>query len=202
VLLALVGSAAHGDPVEAVQPAVEARWVEHYVQFDYLGLTTYYTCNSLRDKLIELLRVVGARRDLTVRTSGCSLGNGTVSPIIHARMEFRSLVPAPPEPSAPDLPALPIPSHWTKVMITERKPRGIALGDCELVEQFRDRVLKTLEVRNAEIDLACIPHDMPAYNRMTLSFEALTTTRAAEEESLQREKQPMKRDDTFKSERK
>jgi hypothetical protein len=212
VLLGLLVSAARSDPAPSVpgaapaaaaaELALEARWVAHRVEFDYLGLTTYYTCDSLRDKLIEFLRAAGARRDLKVWTSGCSFSSGAVSPIIHARMEFRSLSLAPAEPSAPDAPAPAVPSHWTKVRIADRKPLVFSAGDCELMEQLRDRVLKALEVRNVRSDIVCIPHQMPAFNRMTLSFEALTTTRAAEEESMQLEKQPKKRDDTMKSERK
>ena len=207
VWMAALASATHCEPtMAATEPAVatpiDVHWVEHQVQFHYLGLTTYYTCDSLREKLIDLLRLAGARRDMAVSTGGCSFSNGAVSPMIHVRLHYYSPTLAGTETSAADLPAPAAVAHWQSVKLADGKPRSIARGDCELIEQFRDHVLKTFEVRNLAGDIVCVPHQLPAFNRMSLSFEALVATHATEEESIQQEKQPKKRDDTMKSERK
>jgi hypothetical protein len=190
------------DPVPAnPTPAIESVWIERWITFDYMGFTTAYTCDSLREKLIDLLRLAGARRDLEVTTSGCSFVSLNVSLLVHARMHFRSPRLPQSEANPSSLQVLPAMSHWAPVQISSDRPRSFSRGDCELIEQFEQQVLKNFEVRNIESDLRCVPHQLPSA-RMHLNFEALTGTKTSEDESIEIEKHRKKPDNEMKSDRK
>jgi hypothetical protein len=47
------------------------------------------------------------------------------------------------------------------------------MGDCELVEIFRDRVIPKFLTRSVEGDINCIPHQLVG-NRINLRLEVLT----------------------------
>ncbi len=81
---------------------------------------------------------------------------------------------------APELPAPdardvgePVLGVWKAVTIKRNSPRGLEMGDCELVELFRDRVLPKFLTRGLEGDVNCIPHQLVG-NRIDLRFEVLT----------------------------
>jgi hypothetical protein len=210
LLIALVGAAsAAPNPAAAppdrapdsLGPAIESVWVERRISFDYMGFTTAYNCDSVREKLIDLLRLAGARRDLKVTTSGCDLPNLHVSALVHAHLHFFSPALSNAEPNASTLPVVPAMAHWLPVKIAPDHPRSIARGDCELVEQFEQQVLNNFAVRNVDSELRCVPHQLPS-GEMHLHFEALTGTHTSEEESIATAQQPRKHDNELKSERK
>jgi hypothetical protein len=208
IVLAAAASAAAEPPAAPAaaapagpESAIEAVWSERRITFDYMGFTTAYNCDSVRDKLIELLRLAGARRDLKVTTSGCDLPNFQVSLMVHARLHFFSPALPGAEPQASSLPVVPATAHWVPVKIEPDQPRSIARGDCELVEQFAQQVLHHLAVRNIDSELRCVPHQLPS-GEMHLHFEALTGTHTSEEESIANAQHPKKHDDELKSERK
>src|ERR1700675_27916 len=72
--LAVVGSlflallrpagAESGDPIAAV-------WKEQHLEFFYMGRTSRYSCDGLRDKVRAMLLDLGARRDLKISAVGC-----------------------------------------------------------------------------------------------------------------------------------
>jgi hypothetical protein len=62
---------------------------------------------------------------------------------------------------------------WKPVVIKRNSPKGLEMGDCELVEIFRDRVLPKFLTRSVEGDVHCIPHQLVG-NRIDLRFEVLT----------------------------
>jgi hypothetical protein len=62
---------------------------------------------------------------------------------------------------------------WKPVVIKRNSPRGLEMGDCELVEIFRDRVMPKFLTRNVQGDVNCIPHQLVG-NRIDLRFEVLT----------------------------
>jgi hypothetical protein len=49
-------------------------------------------------------------------------------------------------------------------------PRELALGDCELVEQFRTLVLPMFTVRNIDDHTTCVPHQESG-SVISLNFE-------------------------------
>ncbi len=209
-LIALVGAAsAASNPAAApatpaadgLGPALESVWVERRISFDYMGFTTAYNCDSLREKLIDLLRLAGARRDLEVTTGGCAFTSLRISPLVHAQLHFYSPVLPTAEPNASSLPVVPAMAHWLPVRIAPDRPRSIARGDCELIEQFEQQVLNNFAVRNIDSELRCVPHQLPS-GEMHLHFEALTGTHTSEEESIASAQHPKKHDNELKSERK
>ena len=56
--------------------------------------------------------------------------------------------------------------------IEANKLRSVELGDCELVEQFRDRILPLLTTRNVVDETSCIPHQLSG-SHIDLRFEVL-----------------------------
>lgn len=164
ILAWLLPSAA---PAEEV--AVPAAWKRHEVEFLYMGFTTRYSCEGLRDKMTLLLRTTGARPGFKVTTGACGALPGRMDPFPRVRMVFE----------APELPAAgsrdvgePTIARWRPVTLTRRTPRNLENGDCELVEQFRDRVLTAFTTRRMQGDVRCIPHQL-AGSSFNLRFEVL-----------------------------
>ena len=63
-----------GGGLAAMEPdpaPVVATWKEAEIDFTYIGRTSFYTCESLRQKVARILQAAGARDDLVVRSSGC-----------------------------------------------------------------------------------------------------------------------------------
>ena len=70
-LAVLVGIATlpGGGGVAAMEPEpapVVATWKEAEIDFTYIGRTSFYTCESLRQKVARILQAAGARDDLHV----------------------------------------------------------------------------------------------------------------------------------------
>jgi len=184
----------------AAEPAIDAFWVEHRVDFYYTGYTSQYNCDALRDKLVSLMRLAGARRDIEAIATGCVNPMSSISAFIHASLHFHSPVLKKPaeyvrEPTA-------APSHWTRVELRAGPRSLVEQGDCELLEQFRRQLLPYFEVRNIEHGMPCVPHQLPVRGELRLNFEALVGTHTAQEESIQQETQPPTHEEQMKSERK
>lgn len=167
VLLMAVAVAA-AVPAVAEEP-VPATWKRHDIAFTYMGFTTRYSCEGLRDKMRVLLRASGVRPDFEVNTAACSDLPGRVTPFPRVRMVF--FAPSLPEAGARDVGEATI-AAWRPVTLSLRQPRGLETGDCELVEQFRDRVLSAVTVRAIESDIRCIPHQLSG-SSFRLSFQVL-----------------------------
>lgn len=96
-----------------------------------------------------------------------------------ARLIFYSLAPAASAATAND--GLPIDGAWRPVILADRSPRDLRRrdlrrGDCELVEQFRDKVLPMLTTRNVESGMTCIPNQLSG-SLISLKFEVLSAVR-------------------------
>ncbi len=159
--------------VDADTGEVAANWKRHEVDFVYMGFTTRYSCDGLRDKVRLLLQHAGVRPDLRVWSRGCPQGPGRIADFPRVRAVFWA--PSLPQPQAQAArreafePAVGV---WREVTIRRGKPRGIEPGDCELVEQFRDRLLPELTTRAVADDTHCVPHQLVG-NRIDLRFQVL-----------------------------
>lgn len=213
VLAILFAGTAYAEPETdtsaevAAGPAVDAVWTEHQVDFHFFGnsleQTVFYQCDSLRAKVERLLRLAGARRDIEVRTSGCYITEAQQSYVIRADLHFHSPTLAKiAEPANPAVKPLPAAVQWKPVKVQLGWTPGFDPGDCLLVEQFTLQVLKFFDVRNLTSDLPCAIRQPPPRGKASLGFEALIATHASEEESILAEKQPQKREEEMKSERK
>ncbi len=147
-----------------------AAWTKHEVDLPYMGFTTRYTCSGLKSKVTLLLRHMGAREDIRIRERGCEYGYQFVADFPRLKIEFYA--PELPEPGARDV-GEPVLGVWKPVAIKKNSPRGLEMGDCELVEIFRDRVMPKFLTRNVQGDVNCIPHQLVG-NRIDLRFEVLT----------------------------
>jgi len=133
-----------------------------------MGFTTRYSCDGLEDKTRLLLKYVGVRPDFKVTSYGCP-GMTQITEFPRVKMVF--FAPVIPAANSKDV-GDPAPAAWHKVIITQRQPRDLELGDCELVEQFRDKVLSLLTTRNMVDRISCIPHQL-AGSVINLQFEVL-----------------------------
>jgi hypothetical protein len=176
--LLLAMSAALPALADESRPAEEpAAWTLHEVDLMYMGFTTRYTCSGLKGKVKLLLKHMGVREDVKIRESGCEFGYARVADMPRLKISFYA--PTIPKPGDKNL-GEPVLGVWKAVAIKKNSPRGLDMGDCELVETFRDRVMPKFLTRSVEGDVNCIPHQLVG-NRIDLRFEVLTGIRSVDE---------------------
>jgi hypothetical protein len=146
--------------------AEQGVWQKHEYSFQFLGFTTTYSCDGLASKLKVLLIAAGARTDAKSISDGCSSGYGVADKFARASLTFYTLAPAQNGENA----SAPINAVWRSVAIADRSPREVRLGDCELVEQFRDKVLPMFTTRNLENRMTCVPNQLSG-SAINLKFE-------------------------------
>jgi hypothetical protein len=173
----------------------EGVWVPREYTFTYMGLTAYYSCESLANKLRILLDLAGARDDAKVSPRGCIDGPNRIQPIPSAQLKFHVFVPADEAPAPAKAPEKPAPparqlgrdapklkrvgvepepgvGAWRRVELDGRRPRRLEAGDCEVIEQFARQVLPMFHTRNLKDDVRCTPGRVSASD-VRLSFESL-----------------------------
>jgi hypothetical protein len=165
LLAALPAGADEGRPAEEA-----AAWTRHEVDFPYMGFTTLYTCGGLKSKVTLLLKHLGVRDDIKIRERGCEIGYERVADFPRLKITFYA--PTIPKQGDKDVGETVL-GVWKPVVIKRNSPKGLEMGDCELVELFRDRILPNLLTRSMEGDVNCIPHQLVG-NRIDLRFEVLT----------------------------
>ena len=155
--------------VASAQDAALAAWKRHQVEFTYMGFTTLYTCDGVKGKVRSLLRHLGAREDMKVTTSSCEFQPGDIARMPRVRLDFH----APALRASGDRDAgLPVPAEWKTIVIKRDQPRQLGIGDCELVEQFRDHVLPAFMTRNVTGHVSCVPHQLSG-SRFDLRLQSL-----------------------------
>jgi len=146
-------------------PAV---WADKELSFVYQGFTTRYSCDGLRDKMRDVLLDLGAdKKSLKVTQLGCTSDAGRPDPFPGVKVKMRVLQPASASAAQETVPA-----HWKPVDLKLRNSLVTDSGECELVEQIRQRVLPLFAVRNVVEQSNCIPHQATA-TRPTLKLEVL-----------------------------
>ncbi|MGA2342165.1 MAG: hypothetical protein ABSG29_03160, partial [Steroidobacteraceae bacterium] len=73
----------------------------------------------------------------------------------------------------------PVNGAWRSVSFSANSPRELRVGDCELVEQFRQQVLPMFTTRNVVSNTTCIPHQESG-SIIDLKFDSLTAVPAAQ----------------------
>jgi len=169
--LGLVLLAAMPAIADESQPAEEpAAWTQHEVDLQYMGFTTRYTCGGLKSKVKLLLKHMGVRDDVKILERGCEFGYQKVADFPRLKITFWA--PTIPKQGDKDV-GDPVLGVWKAVTIKRDSPKGLEMGDCELVELFRDRVLPKFLTRDLQGGINCIPHQCLG-NRIDLRFEVLT----------------------------
>jgi hypothetical protein len=143
-----------GNPVPAV-------WKEQHLNFSYMGRTSLYSCDGLRDKVRALLLDLGARRDIRVTAIGCEdsaaqVGLQSSSPRLDIVVSTPALPDAAAKPLHPgDLAA--VDARFETFTITSDPFRNMGSADCELVEEFTHQILPKLATRAVQQDITCVP---------------------------------------------
>jgi hypothetical protein len=165
-LLVLASGSALAD--EAATGHEPGTWQKHEYSFAYMGFTTTYSCDGLADKLKRLLLAAGARKDAKSRPGACASGFGRADKFARADLVFYTLAPVPASTAQGDKP---VDGAWRPVALTVRSPRELALGDCELVEQFRTAVVPMFAARNIDNRTTCVPHQLSG-STINLKFDS------------------------------
>jgi hypothetical protein len=154
-------AAAADDGAPAAQPAAPAEfavWTQKEVQFTYMGFTTHYTCDGLRDDIRDMLLQLGARKsDLKVTEEPCSGNPDRPNPFPGVKIKMSVLTPAPAQIS-PDTPL--VEAHWKPVKLPYRETGINAAGQCELLEQFNHTIMPLFTTRNVDLHATCVPHQL------------------------------------------
>ncbi|HEX4378156.1 MAG TPA: hypothetical protein VHZ99_13480 [Steroidobacteraceae bacterium] len=146
----LAASPAMAQDAPAPAPAnATGSWQPHKYRFDFMGFTTTYTCDGLADKLRLLLRTMGAEPGFKINES-CSRGFDQPDKLASAYLTFASLQPVASGPA--------VEGSWQHVELAPNHPFDLGRGECELIEQFRDRVLPLFAVRNVVNNVTCVPY--------------------------------------------
>jgi hypothetical protein len=149
-------------------------WQKHEYRFSFFGFTTTYSCDGLADKLKLLLIAAGARMDAKSQPAACTSGFGRPDRFASAYLTFYTLAAAGADQASD---AGTVNGNWRVVKFMPRTPSQLALGDCELIEQFRDRLLPMFSTRNIDNRTACVPHQLSGsdYSLTFDSFAAVDT---------------------------
>ena len=148
-------------------------WQIHKYTFQFMGFTSTYSCDGLADKLRIVLLAAGARADVKSTPGACASGFGRPDKFARADLTFYTLAPADSGTAAGSS----VPGVWRPVAFATRQPRELGLGDCELMEQFRQQVLPMFTTRGLASNSTCIPHQESGSN-IDLRFEAFTAVPA------------------------
>jgi hypothetical protein len=154
--------------------ATQGVWQKHEYSFQLLGFTSTYSCDGLASKLKVLLIASGARADAKSTADACARGYGIPDKFARASLAFYTLAPLQNGENA----SAPISAVWRSVALADRSPRELRLGDCELVEQFRDKVLPMFTTRNVENHMTCVPNQLSG-SVINLKFEVFAGVPAA-----------------------
>lgn len=166
----------------AVEPGspepVQAIWKDQEFTFYYQSQTTFYSCTSLQAKLERIMKALGTRARVRVRSVDCDSGM-RVPRMPRVIVSVTAPVEATPEALAErdkskskreltarvrgekeDPEALaPFPAQWKRVSLS-RGAMNLEPGDCELIEELRRKVLPKLSVRLIKDNTHCTPHQV------------------------------------------
>ena len=187
-------------PTRADEP-VRAVWQVQDIYFPYFGLTTYYSCDGLRDKVRGVLKKLDVRDDYIVSIAGCvdmtgAVHTPSVSMVVAnavpatddtakafaadpkrakllARLESKDKTPETPHSDAP-FDAVP---RQVTLYAKEKSDVG-ASGDCELLEQMQRFVFPKLGVKVLKDRVSCTPGQGVAGNP-SLDVELLVEAKAS-----------------------
>ncbi len=169
LMIAISANADGGNSIPAV-------WKKQHVEFFYMGRTSRYTCDGLRDKMHAILLDMGARRDLRITSIGCGesglrlrfSGPGPSLDIVFSSPTLPEATVKPRHPG--DLAA--VDARFEAFTITSDAFRNMEIGDCELVEEFSHQILPKLATRDVKQNVDCVPYE-PGVSRYWIRGEVL-----------------------------
>jgi hypothetical protein len=175
-----------GGGTAAAAPKEMAVWTPKEVQFTYMGFTTHYTCDGLRDTVKDMLLQLGARKDdLKVYEQPCSGPPDRPNPFPGVKIKMSVLTPAPSTLS--DVKQM-VPAQWKSVKLPYRETALNAAGQCELLEQFKKTILPLFTTRNVDLKATCVPHQLEPLGTQ-LTADVLVTDQKKERQASSAERQ-------------
>jgi len=178
--IAIAASAQAQEAATAADDAgvVSAVWIERDVTLHYMGFTSYYSCEGLRGQVRRILQELGARPGFKVTMRNCINQSGPEwSPSVRivaalpveATAEVlaelasdaskRELV-ARVQGKSPDEATAQFPARPKRVEFVSGGMSFLQDGDCELMEQMRDRVFGPLGVKVIDSNIRCVPRQV------------------------------------------
>ncbi len=137
-----------------------AQWVLRKIDFTYLGFTTHYSCDGLRDKVRLVLLELGAREQgLNVHEGGCTATQGGPDPFPTVVGTFYALQAVPAD-QAGGSGGHTVAAHWRTVRVRLGDSTLGQAGQCELLEQVKERILPLFDARNVRFRTDCVPHQL------------------------------------------
>jgi hypothetical protein len=174
-------AATPADVAEAdASPTVMAVWVEKKISFAYMGFTAYYSCDGLRYKVKAILEEIGVRPGFKIQARGCVHLSGPED------MPMLEIVAATPREATPEVLAelekdaakrelvsrygtedaaateatAQFPARVRRIDFRDSATGLVQAGDCELVEQLRDRVFVPLGAKVVVDRMGCVPRQL------------------------------------------
>jgi hypothetical protein len=148
---------------ESPPQAQSAVWMPKQLHFLFQGFTAHYSCDGLESKIRHVLRELGARDDFEVHSTGCSSPLGRPDPFPAVNIRMSVLEPAPDQVAASDL----VGAHWQRVNLHLDEDPVWEAGDCELLEQIRQKILPLFATRNVDFTSNCVPHQAMLGTRLS-----------------------------------
>ncbi len=140
--------------------AQPAKWVQRKIYFTYMGFTTHYSCDGLRDKVRLILLELGARKqDLAVNEAGCTSPRGGPEPFPAVRATFYALEPVAGD-QAESSGAETVAAHWQTVSVRLSPSSLGQAAQCELLAQVKERILPLFDARNVRFQSNCVPYQL------------------------------------------
>jgi hypothetical protein len=160
VMVVLVGApplSVRADTPAAQADAVPAVWTAKQKRYTYMGFTSRYSCDGLRDKMRATLLKFGAAKGLKVDSMACPAGFGRPTTFPGVAITMQVLTPA---DDAAVASGKSVPAHWQLVDLTARRDPLDVAGDCELIEQIKQQILPLFTTRNVQYQSTCIPNQL------------------------------------------
>jgi hypothetical protein len=171
----------------AAAPTEPAVWTPKEIQFTYMGFTTRYTCDGLRDTVKDMLLQLGARKDdLKVYEQPCSGPPDRPNPFPGVKIKMSVLTPAPANPADG---TQTVPAQWKKVKLPYRETALNAAGQCELLEQFKQKILPLFTTRNVDLRATCVPHQLEPLGTLLQAEVLITDQKKKERQASSSEQQ-------------
>jgi hypothetical protein len=195
---ALMSSAAYADAVTE-KPTERAIWRVQEMYFAYFGITTHYSCDGLRDRVRFVLAELGAQDTSAVQIAGCTdLSGPSYNPSVRIIVGYpvaateENIKAASQDPKRAELVATLKRRSKSKlefglepfdaerlnvVLLSKAQSPTSASGDCELLEQLRDHVIKPMGGTIVKDELRCMPYQGTTSNSR-LTVEVLAVKRS------------------------
>jgi hypothetical protein len=157
----------------ADQQSVASTWQHHSATFHYFGIIAQYSCAGIEDHVRSLLQYFGARADLKVKANGCphEIAPGRVASL---DADFYTLAPAA-DAGTPDTVA----AHWAAVVVNSSRPIIMSDGDCELMAQMKELIVKNFSLRALSYRTDCVPQVINGFSIKAQVLKALPSPATA-----------------------